>query len=440
MEKETYLPPTLLTYHQYIENLFYNQPKQFPFRTITFQVTEDCCMKCTYCFQHHKTNNKMSFETAKIFIDKLLNNEYEIINTDNTFAIVYEFFGGEPLMEIDLISQIIEYIFTKMIELDHPWLYYTRYSICSNGLLYNTPKVQAFLKKYLSLGGIVISIDGNKEIHDKCRIDLQGNGTYDRIINNVKLHKNNFGIVPTTKLTFSPDNINYVFDAVINLITEGYIDISSSCVFEKGWDYSHAKIYYNELKKVADYLIYNNLYNKINFSFFQEHSYQPIDIQNNENFCGGVNMYMIAIDWKGDFYPCVRYMESSLNGKQKPLNVGNVYTNFYQTQEEKDNYNLISNITRRSQSTDKCFYCPIAFGCSWCSAYNYEELGTPNKRTSYTCIMHQAASLANVYYWNTLYAYLGIDKQFKMHIPKEWALNIINEQEYEYLLKLNERK
>ena len=395
-------------------------------------------MKCTYCYQHNKSNNKMTFEIAKKIIDKLLNNEIPSATTENTFAVVFDFIGGEPLLEIDLLQQICDYTIHKMIELNHPWLYHIRFSICSNGLLYNTPKVQKFFEKYHDFISFSISVDGNKELHDSCRIDLQGNGTYDRVINNVKLHQQLYNEKLPTKMTLSPNNIIYTYDALINLINENYKNIAFNCVFEKGWNYDHAKIYYNELKKVADYLIYNNLYNKINLGMiFSENNYCSMEKGNNDNWCGGTNMDMIAFDYKGDIYPCIRYMESSLNNKQKAIKVGNIDTGYLSSLEEKENLELISNITRRSQSTDECFYCPIAAGCAWCSGYNYEEFGTANKRTTYHCCMHQAASLANVYYWNTLYKYLGIDKQFKMYIPKEWALNIIDEQEYNYLLELS---
>jgi hypothetical protein len=53
--------------------------------------------------------------------------------------------------------------------------------------------------------------------------------------------------------------------------------------------------------------------------------------------------------------------------------------------------------------------------------------------------MHKAEALANVYYWNTLYQYLGIDKTFEMHIPKEWALEIIDEDEYNMLYELSHK-
>ena len=409
MNNIDYLPLHLMTLSEKITELFGADKK---FKEITFQITEDCCMACTYCYQHHKTNNKMTFDIAKKIIDKLLNNELEFCTTNEYFAINIDFIGGEPLMEIDLIEQIIEYTLTQMVKLQHPWLEHIRFDMNSNGLLYNTPKVQEIFKKYHDFIGLSISLDGNKELHDKCRIDLEGQGTYDRVINNIKLYEQQYGKLPTTKMTLSPNNISYTYDALINLIDLGYFDAPFNCVFEKGWDFSHAKIYYKELKKVADYLIDNNLYNKINIKRFNENWYQFVE-NDNQNWCGGTDTKGAAFDYHGDIYPCLRYMESSLNGKQKPLILGNINTGSLVTKEEKENYNLLSNITRRSQSTDECFYCPIGAGCAWCSGFNYEEFGTPNKRATYICCMHKAESLANVYYWNKLYQYLGIDKKFK---------------------------
>ena len=98
---------------------------------------------------------------------------------------------------------------------------------------------------------------------------------------------------------------------------------------------------------------------------------------------------------------------------------------------------MLDNIDRRSQSTDECFNCPIASGCAWCSAYNYEEFGTADKKTTYHCGMHKARVLANVYYWNKLYRAVDNDKRFRLNIPKEWALEIISESEYDFLLELS---
>ena len=103
-----------------------------------------------------------------------------------------------------------------------------------------------------------------------------------------------------------------------------------------------------------------------------------------------------------------------------------------------DCIHCLKNIDRRTQSTDECFYCPIGEGCSWCSAYNFQEFGTPNKRATYICEMHKARSLANVYLWNKYYQKHNVNKKFTMHCPKEWALNIISEDEYNMLLELSE--
>lgn len=429
-----YLPPPMPEYFSSLARIY---PDDIKGKTITLQVTEDCCMACTYCYQNCKTNNKMSFKIAKDIIDKILNDELDFVNTKNTTAVAIDFIGGEPLMEVELIDKIINYTLTKMIEMQHPWLYFTRFSICSNGLLYNTDKVQDFFRKYNSFISFGVSVDGNKYLHDLCRLDLNGNGTYERVIKNVKKHYKNYGILPGTKMTLSPENVIYTKDALINLIEEGYSIIPFNCVFEKGWTTEHASILYKELKNIGDYLIDNDLYNKINIRMFEERYFCPMPESDDRNWCGGVNMNMIAFDYKGDIFPCIRYMQSSLNNRQKPIKVGNIYSGELTNEEERNNLELISNITRRSQSTDKCFNCPIATGCSWCSGYNYEEFGTPNKRATYICEMHQAQALANVYYWNKLYQYLNINKVFPCNVPKDWALQIINEDEYNYLQEVS---
>ena len=78
----------------------------------------------------------MSFEVAKKFIDDLLTNKYEIASVENTCGIIFDFIGGEPLLEIELIDQILSYAMDKMIEMRHSWLVYSRANIGSNGLLY----------------------------------------------------------------------------------------------------------------------------------------------------------------------------------------------------------------------------------------------------------------------------------------------------------------
>lgn len=103
-------------------------------------------------------------------------------------------------------------------------------------------------------------------LHDACRLDLQGNGTYDRAIEAVHMFHDRFGYMPGIKMTLAPNNIPFLYDAVLNLINEGYEIIHLNCVYENVWENIHGKILYEQLKKVSNYLIENELFDKINLS------------------------------------------------------------------------------------------------------------------------------------------------------------------------------
>lgn len=399
--------------------------------TLTFQVTEDCCMACTYCYQNNKSKNKMDFSVAKKIIDNLLEND-DYYNTHNIKFLIIDFIGGEPFMEVELMDKIIDYFIKSCIKNNHRFLHRFKISIASNGLLYFDEAVQNFIKKYKDFLSLTISIDGNKELHDVCRLDLVGNGTYDRAIAAATHLRENYIPDLETKMTLSPDNIFYIFEAVKNMISVGYMSIALNCVYEEGWEISHAKIMYNELKRVADWLFENDAFRKYRISLFDVTYFCPMPKEETTNWCGGVCNGMLSFDYKGCAFPCIRYMGSSLNNKRVPLSIGDI-NGLFVTKEDKEKYNFLSSITRQSQSTDECINCPIAKGCAWCSAYNYEQFGTPNKRATYICIMHKARSLANAYYYNKGYYLMGEEERFSINLPKEEALKIIDEQEWELL-------
>ena len=399
-------------------------------RTVTFQVTDACNLRCTYCYQKNKSDNVMSFETAKKFIELLLVDSNDYINRDNSLGIVLDFIGGEPFLEIDLISKITDYFITQMILLQHPWATKFKISISSNGTLYFEPKVQAYIKKhkpYLSLG---ITIDGNKKLHDACRKFPDGSGSYDIVEKAVK-HYLSCGATHT-KMTIAPDNVVYTAEAVIDLINLGYTQINANCVFENVWRQGHATILYYQLKTVADYLLDNGLHDKVFVSLFQEFIGCPIPEQDNQNWCGGLG-YMLAVDWKGDIYPCIRYMPDSVGEEVAPLIIGTVDGGILAMDKQRGVVEVMSKVTRRSQSTDECFNCPIARGCAWCSAYNYQETGSVDKRVTYICEMHKARVLANIYYWNKLFKKKGENKVFQNNVPEDWALAIIDRDELDIL-------
>lgn len=403
---------------------------------LTFQVTDDCNLQCSYCYQTHKGHHKMPFEIAKQFIDLLLENSIKVnqyIDTRASQGVVINYIGGEPFLEIDLIEQITNYFFKRVIETNHPWQYNWRIGISSNGVLYFNKKVQDFLLKWKNHISFNISIDGNKELHDTCRLFPNGEGSYDIAMKAVHHYVNTLHGYMGSKMTLAPENIQYTCEAVKNLINEGYIEIFLNCIFEKGWTVEHAKILYNELIKLSDYLLLNNLEDKIYISMFDSELFRPMEENDNRNWCGGTGS-MLAVDWKGDIFPCLRYMESSLGDEAPPFIIGNINDGIMTTEETYNKTMELKNITRKSQSTEECFNCPIAEGCAWCSGLNYQETGgILNKRATHICIMHKARALANCYFWNRNYIKNNIPKRMKLYLPDDETLKIIDEKDLQLL-------
>lgn len=222
----------------------------------TFIVSD---LVCHNCYQYNKTPMRMSFETAKTFIDNLLDDKYGYINRYNSPAIIIEFIGGEPLMEIKLTRKIYEYFLERCYELNHPWFNLHRVSICSNGLQYFDIEVQDFFKEYAHNISFNISIDGNKELHDACRIQPNGEGSYDIDMAALNHYNKHYTPERNSKMTLAPSNIKYLFDSVVNFIENGMTCININCVFEEGWNQETALIEYQQLKKLADYLLDNDL-------------------------------------------------------------------------------------------------------------------------------------------------------------------------------------
>lgn len=409
---------------------YFGGPNVEKTRTITFQITDDCNLCCSYCYQINKGHHKMPFKIAKTLIDELLRNDSLIENyvkSKNSLGVILEFIGGEPLLEVDLIDQIIDYFIEQCIILHHPWVDRFRVSICSNGVLYFTPKVQEFIKKHQTHLSFSISIDGNKKLHDTCRIFPDGTGSYDLAIKAAKHYMQHYDKNLGSKMTLSVDNINYTSLALVNLWENGYKYIHANCVYEKGWTIDHAKTLYYELKKVADYLLNNHLEKIKGTSILNLDLSQQKNISD-ENFCGG-DGNMLAIDYKGDLYPCLRYMESSIGQNQSPYIIGNINNGIGYNQQTKDMVAGLD-VSYQSQSPQECIDCPVSSECGWCSALNYQEFGTINKRTTYTCLVHKARVLVNYYYQNKM------GGNYPFLINKQDAIDIIGEDETNYLMEL----
>lgn len=412
-------------------------PDRILTRTVTFQVTDKCNLACTYCYQINKSVRRMKFEDAKLFVDKLLSGEdgfSEYVSVKNSPGIVIEFIGGEPFLEVDLIDQIVDYFRLRTIELNHPWADKFCISICSNGVLYTDPKVQKFLQKNKDCISFSVTLDGNKELHDACRVFPDGRGSYD-LAEYATQDWMNRGYYMGSKITISPDNLPYIYDALMHIVGLGYTEVNANCVYEAEWTDEQAGQLYHLMKKFADFMLSDNKYKLLDCSLYQSTLGHPKEETDLQNWCGGTGS-MLSMDPDGWLFPCIRYMESSLGASRAPMRIGNVHTGLATCQKDKDCVACLNAIDRRTQSTDECFYCPIAEGCSWCSAWNYQKYGTADHRDTNICKTHRGRVLANVYYWNQYYKKYKIPKVFDLWVPKQWAVPIIGGEEYNYLVNL----
>jgi radical SAM peptide maturase (CXXX-repeat target family) len=432
-------------YAEYIYRLFGSAEHGIKIcRTVTFVVTEDCCLKCSYCYESKKSKKHMTIETGKQIVDYL----FELYEKDEpdgfinkqTKALILDFIGGEPLLEIGLIKEICDYFWKKTLESHNPWADNFRISITTNGIMYFQKEVQDFIDRYKNRLSFTITIDGDKEMHDKCRVHPDGTGSWDEAWAAETDMNQKFKIKhPGTKVTISPENLPYLVDTVRFFIQKGYREIVGNPIYEHTWTVDEAKLYYRQLIEIADMML--DSYAKgevIRCALFDDFFFNPIPETENHTWCGGSGD-MLAFDTEGVAYPCLRYMEISLNGEQKPLIIGDCYRGIYQDACEKKLLEELKGVTRRSQNTDECYYCPIARGCASCTAWDYQSSGSLYKRSTNICWMHKARSLANVYYWNKLYRLQGLnDKRMKMYLPKVDALKIVTESEYHELESLAE--
>lgn len=241
------------------------------------------------CYQIHKGKRSMSFETAKKYIDLIISGEkgfHDYINPQTSPGIIIEFIGGEPFLEIDLIDKICDYFTSQLIEKQHPWATKYMFSICSNGVSYFDERVQRFLRKWNGHISFSVTIDGNKELHDSCRVFPDGSPSYDLAVAAAKDWMSR-GYQMGSKITIAPGNVTFFYDAIKHMIELGYTEINANCVYEKGWESKHAIVLYEEMKKVSDYFLEHNLDfdHEYYCSLFNANMFHPKDEDDLQNWC-----------------------------------------------------------------------------------------------------------------------------------------------------------
>lgn len=365
-------------------------------KNITFIVTKDCQLACKYCYLVGKNSKeRMTWDVAKRSVDYILAQENDMPEE----SVVWDFIGGEPFIEIELIDRICDYIKTEMYRLNHHWFNSYRFSFSTNGINYDQPKVQAFIKKNISHLSIGITIDGTEIKHDLNRVYKGSDrGSYKDVVRNIPLWIKQFNNDVATKVTISSPDIPYISESVLHLYELGIHTVNINCVYENVWNEGDDKLFEQQLLKLADEIIEKGYYKDYVCSFFSEDLGKPLDpIKYNQNWCGAG--MMLSVDAVGNFYPCTRFAAYSLRTK-KPIIIGNIYDGI-----DKNKLRPFLVLDRKTQSSNECFNCEVAEGCAWCQGENYDTADTNTifQRSTAICKMHKARVRANNYYWNKLY-------------------------------------
>jgi uncharacterized protein len=384
-------------------------------KSITFIVTKDCQLVCKYCYLVGKNiKEQMSWDVAKQAIDYILSNPDFIEQ-----SVIFDFIGGEPFLEIELIDKICDYIKLQLFEKNHHWFNFYRFSFSTNGINYHVEKVQHFIHKnhdHLSIG---ITIDGTQMKHDLNRVYKSGKGSYNDVVRNIPLWLEQFPNA-STKVTISSPDIPYIKESVLHLYSLGIKEVNINCVFEDVWNENDDTIFEEQLIELADTIIDGEYYKDYACSFFAEHIGKSLDPKrDNQNWCGAG--MMLAVDAAGMFYPCTRFAQYSLREK-KAVIIGNVLDGI--------NQNLLRpflTLDRCTQSQQECIDCEVANGCAWCQGENYDAADTDTlfQRSTAICKMHKARVRANNYYWNKLYRKLELENEQENFNAKETS-TVIN--------------
>lgn len=371
-------------------------------QTITFIVTDDCNLRCKYCYITHKSAEKrMSLDTAKRFIDYILMSDINFAD-----AVILDFIGGEPMLEAELIGQICDYFKIKAFECSHPWYWNYRINICTNGVNYSSPPVQKLIDDNNNKISVTITLDGSKEKHDMQRVFPDGSGSFDIIDKSIDLWLAQ--ALPSTKVTFASDDLPLLKDSIITLWNRGITQVAANVVFEDVWKEGDDKIFEDQLIQLADYVIDNHLFDNGSLCtlFDETIGFPNHDTYLDRTYCGAGKMMALSAD--GDIYPCLRYYGHSLNNHES-WPIGNIETGI-----DMEKIRPFVAASLRLQSDEECINCEVATGCAMCQGFCYDEAETPTNfhRAKYICNMHKARVRANDYYFARLKNEYGILREY----------------------------
>jgi len=325
----------------------------------TLHLTNDCNLSCKYCGLK-KNRNYMNKETAFSAIDLALS------GSDPSVGI--GFYGGEPLLCKELISEVTAYVKCKNTNKK------IFYKLITNGLLLDQ-KFLTFARSENIL--ISLSLDGNELMHDYNRTDINGNGSYQRLLNVIPLllAQNRYAAV---MVTISPNTVKYYCDGIKNLFLLGFTNIICSLDYSANWDDTDLHELSRQYKKLAE-LYYSKTTSEDKFFFSPFDSKIDSHIHNKE-YCRErckLGFEQISISNNGELYPCVQFVGDN-NYK-----IGHVNSGIDEARRME--------IYKESQTVqDECESCSIRHRClNCCACINKYSTGDINQPSPVLCANEQ---------------------------------------------------
>ncbi len=363
----------------YTEDIYKNaidifKDRKHVVKALCLHIAHDCNLACKYCFaeegEYHGHRELMTFEVGKKALDFLIHNSGERVNLE------VDFFGGEPLMNWDVVKNLVKYgreqekIYNKKF----------RFTLTTNGVLLND-EVMEFCNK--EMGNVVLSIDGRKEVHDRMRPFRKGAGSYDLIVPKFqKLAESRNQMNYYVRGTFTHYNLDFAED-VLHLADLGFKQISVEPVVAlPSDDYSIKEedlpIIMEQYDYLAKEMVKRNKEGRgFNFFHFMIDMTGGPCIYKRLSGCGSGTEYLAVTPW-GDFYPCHQFV-----GKDD-FCLGNVNDGILKDDIVREFANV------NVYSKEECSNCFARFYCSGgCAANSFNFKNSINSVYEIGCAMQR---------------------------------------------------
>lgn len=330
-------------------------------KALCLHIAHDCNLACKYCFaeegEYHGRRGLMSFEVGKKALDFLVENSGSRVNLE------VDFFGGEPLMNWDVVKRLVEYGRSIEKEKDKNF----RFTLTTNGVLLND-EIEEFLNK--EMANVVLSLDGRKEVNDRMRPFRTGQGSYDLIVPKfqefAKSRKDKDYYIRGTftryNLDFSNDIIHFADLGFDQISIEPVVGPEDDPFSIREQDLPQIMEEYDKL--ALEYLDRKEKGKGFNFFHFQIDLDQGPCVYKRLSGCGSGSEYLAVTPW-GELYPCHQFV-----GDEKFM-LGTV-------DEGITNPEVVEEFKKCNvYSKEKCRNCFAKFYCSGgCAANSYNFHGT----------------------------------------------------------------